>query len=229
VIADAVRFTAVEKRFGSATALAGLTFHVAKGEMFGLIGPDGAGKTTAIRLLCGLLHPDAGSVRVLGADPAKEHAVVTARVGYLSQRFTLYGDLTIDENIEFFAEIHGVRDFRPRREQLLEMTRLTPFRARLADRLSGGMKQKLALACTLVHEPELLLLDEPLANLDPGGALAVAPLIGRQAGPARVLISHDVEQGLGEADWVLGLRGGRQAFFAAAAEVGVKDVRGLYA
>jgi ABC-2 type transport system ATP-binding protein len=167
VIADAVRFTAVEKRFGSATALAGLTFHVAKGEMFGLIGPDGAGKTTAIRLLCGLLHPDAGSVRVLGADPAKEHAVVTARVGYLSQRFTLYGDLTIDENIEFFAEIHGVRDFRPRREQLLEMTRLTPFRARLADRLSGGMKQKLALACTLVHQPELVVLDEPTTGVDP--------------------------------------------------------------
>ena len=165
--ADAVRFAAVEKRFGATVALAGLSFEVAKGEMFGLIGPDGAGKTTAIRLLCGLLHPDAGSVRVLGADPAREHAVITERVGYLSQRFTLYGDLTIDENIEFFAEIHGVRDFRPRREQLLEMTRLTPFRTRLADRLSGGMKQKLALACTLVHQPELVVLDEPTTGVDP--------------------------------------------------------------
>jgi ABC-2 type transport system ATP-binding protein len=140
---------------------------VAKGEMFGLIGPDGAGKTTAIRLLCGLQHPDAGTVRVLGVDPARQHAAVTERVGYLSQRFTLYGDLTIDENIEFFAEIHGVRNYRPRRDQLLEMTRLTPFRHRLADRLSGGMKQKLALACTLVHEPELVVLDEPTTGVDP--------------------------------------------------------------
>jgi ABC-2 type transport system ATP-binding protein len=164
---DAVRFTAVDKRFGATPALAGLSFDVARGEMFGLIGPDGAGKTTAIRLLCGLLHPDAGSVRVLGADPVRQHAVVTARVGYLSQRFTLYGDLTIDENVEFFAELHGVRNFRPRREQLLEMTRLTPFRTRLADRLSGGMKQKLALACTLVHQPELVVLDEPTTGVDP--------------------------------------------------------------
>ena len=164
---EAVRFTTVEKRFGATSALAGLSFEVAKGEMFGLIGPDGAGKTTAIRLLCGLLHPDAGTVRVLGADPAREHAAITERVGYLSQRFTLYGDLSIDENIEFFAEIHGVRDFRPRREQLLELTRLTPFRKRLADRLSGGMKQKLALACTLVHQPELVVLDEPTTGVDP--------------------------------------------------------------
>ena len=162
-----MRFAAVEKRFGATTALAGLTFDVAKGEMFGLIGPDGAGKTTAIRVLCGLLHPDAGSARVLGVDPAREHGVVTQRVGYLSQRFSLYGDLTIDENIEFFAEIRGVREYRSRREQLLEMTRLAPFRTRLADRLSGGMKQKLALACTLVHEPELVVLDEPTTGVDP--------------------------------------------------------------
>jgi ABC-2 type transport system ATP-binding protein len=164
---DAVRFAAVEKRFGHTTALAGLTFDVGRGEMFGLIGPDGAGKTTAIRLLCGLLHPDGGSVRVLGADPVRQHGTVTARVGYLSQRFTLYGDLTVDENVQFFAEIHGVRNYRQRREELLAMTRLTPFRTRLADRLSGGMKQKLALACTLVHEPELVVLDEPTTGVDP--------------------------------------------------------------
>jgi ABC-2 type transport system ATP-binding protein len=166
-VSAAVQFVGVEKRFGPTVALAGLTFAVAPGEMFGLIGPDGAGKTTAIRLLCGLQHPDAGTVRVMGVDPARQHAAVTERVGYLSQRFTLYGDLTIDENIEFFAEIHGVRNYRPRRDQLLEMTRLTPFRHRLADRLSGGMKQKLALACTLVHEPELVVLDEPTTGVDP--------------------------------------------------------------
>jgi ABC-2 type transport system ATP-binding protein len=135
--------------------------------MFGLIGSDGAGKTTAIRLMCGLLRADAGEIRVFGQDPLAEHRYVTAHVGYLSQRFSLYGDLTIDENIAFFAEIHGMTDYRERRERLLEMTQLTPFRARLADRLSGGMKQKLALACTLVHEPELILLDEPTTGVDP--------------------------------------------------------------
>jgi ABC-2 type transport system ATP-binding protein len=135
--------------------------------MVGLIGPDGAGKTTAIRLMCGLLHPDGGEMRVLGHDPVREHRRITEQVGYLSQRFSLYGDLTIDENIAFFAEIHGVRDYRRRRDQLLDMTQLTPFRGRLADRLSGGMKQKLALACTLVHEPELILLDEPTTGVDP--------------------------------------------------------------
>ena len=163
----AVQFTSVEKAFGGAVALAGLTLDVRRGEMFGLIGPDGAGKTTAIRLLCGLLHVDAGTVRVFDHDPVRDHAWVTARVGYLSQRFSLYGDLTIDENIEFFAEIHGVRHYKARRDALLDMTQLTPFRGRLADRLSGGMKQKLALACTLVHEPELIVLDEPTTGVDP--------------------------------------------------------------
>lgn len=164
---NAVNFDSVEKRFGDSVALAGLSLDVRRGEMFGLIGPDGAGKTTAIRLLCGLLHADAGTVRVFDRDPVREHAWVTSRVGYLSQRFSLYGDLTIDENIEFFAEIHGVRNYKARRDALLDMTQLTPFRARLADRLSGGMKQKLALACTLVHEPELIVLDEPTTGVDP--------------------------------------------------------------
>ena len=165
--APAVAFTNVVKRYGKATALAGIGFEVQRGEMFGLIGPDGAGKTTAIRVICGLLHADEGQVRVLGVDPVRDHRSLTERVGYLSQRFSLYGDLSIDENVAFFAEIHGVRDYRARRDQLLELTQLTPFRDRLADRLSGGMKQKLALACTLIHEPELILLDEPTTGVDP--------------------------------------------------------------
>jgi ABC-2 type transport system ATP-binding protein len=140
---------------------------VNRGEMFGLIGPDGAGKTTTIRLACGLVKPDAGTVRVMGRDPVREHRAITGAVGYLSQRFSLYGDLSVDENLTFFAEIHGVRDYGSRRERLLEITRLIPFRAYLADKLSGGMKQKLALACTLIHEPELLILDEPTTGVDP--------------------------------------------------------------
>jgi ABC-2 type transport system ATP-binding protein len=163
----AVTFANVAKRYGSTKALDGMTLDVRRGEMFGLIGPDGAGKTTAIRLMCGLLHPDAGEIRTLGVDPVGEHRRVTDAVGYLSQRFSLYGDLTIDENIAFFAEIHGVADFHARRDQLLGMMQLAPYRARLAEKLSGGMKQKLALACTLVHEPQLIVLDEPTTGVDP--------------------------------------------------------------
>jgi ABC-2 type transport system ATP-binding protein len=164
---SAIQFENVVKRYGNVEALRGVTFSVAPGEMFGLIGPDGAGKTTSIRAICGLLHIDDGSIRVLGKDPIRQHGAVTSTVGYLSQRFSLYGDLSIDENIAFFAEIHGVRDFHHRRDRLLEMTQLTKFRSRLADQLSGGMKQKLALACTLVHEPQVIVLDEPTTGVDP--------------------------------------------------------------
>jgi ABC-2 type transport system ATP-binding protein len=163
----AIELSGVVKKYGTTTALDAVTLNVQRGEMFGLIGSDGAGKTTTIRLMCGLLRADAGSIRVLGHDPVRQHRALTERVGYLSQRFSLYGDLTIDENVAFFAEIHGVTGYQRRRDQLLEMTQLTPFRERLADKLSGGMKQKLALACTLVHEPELILLDEPTTGVDP--------------------------------------------------------------
>jgi ABC-2 type transport system ATP-binding protein len=167
----ALQLDAVAKKYGEVVALHELSMSVEAGEMFGLIGPDGAGKTTAIRLMCGLLKPDHGAVRVLGRDPVREHLDVTQTIGYLSQRFSLYGDLSIDENISFFAEIHGLsmRDpkIRARRERLLELTQLTRFRGRLAEQLSGGMKQKLALACTLVHEPRIILLDEPTTGVDP--------------------------------------------------------------
>ena len=166
-MADAITLDRVTKRYGRTTAVRELSLSVARGEMFGLIGPDGAGKTTTIRLICGLLGHEAGRVRVLGLDPVGHHRRLTASVGYLSQRFSLYGDLSIDENIAFFAEIHGVRDYRARRDRLLGMTQLTDFRGRLADRLSGGMKQKLALACTLVHEPAVIVLDEPTTGVDP--------------------------------------------------------------
>jgi ABC-2 type transport system ATP-binding protein len=163
----ALELNGVTKRFGATEAVSGVSYAVDRGEMFGLIGPDGAGKTTTIRLLCGLLRADSGSIRVLGSDPVRQRHAITTKVGYFSQRFSLYGDLTIDENIAFFAEIHGVARYRDRRDRLLDMMQLTPFRGRLADRLSGGMKQKLALACTLVHEPEIILLDEPTTGVDP--------------------------------------------------------------
>jgi ABC-2 type transport system ATP-binding protein len=164
---NAIRFDGVSKRFGGVQALDAVTLDVRSGEMFGIIGPDGAGKTTAIRLACGLLKPDRGRIDVLGRDPFRDRRGATGAIGYLSQRFSLYGDLTIDENVAFFAEIHGVHRYATARDRLLEMTQLTPFRGRRADRLSGGMKQKLALACTLVHEPRVLLLDEPTTGVDP--------------------------------------------------------------
>ena len=163
----AVEFDRVTKRYGQLRAVDGVSFEIAPGEMFGVIGPDGAGKTTSIRMMCGLLGPDGGSIRVLGRDPVAQHRMVTADIGYLSQRFSLYGDLSIDENIAFFAEIHGVRRYHDARARLLDTTQLAAFRSRRADRLSGGMKQKLALACTLVHEPKILLLDEPTTGVDP--------------------------------------------------------------
>ena len=157
----------LSKRFGDITAVDGLRMQVEEGEMFGLVGPDGSGKTTTIRMLCGILVPTGGSATVLGFDILKDPDKVKRQIGYLSQRFSLYGDLSIDENIEFFAEINQVYDFKARREELLEFTRLTPFRGRLAERLSGGMKQKLALACTLIHAPKIIFLDEPTTGVDP--------------------------------------------------------------
>jgi ABC-2 type transport system ATP-binding protein len=165
--AEMVRVEGLTQRYGSLTAVDGLALEVRRGEMFGLIGPDGAGKTTTLRVILGLLRPEAGHVVTCGFDPVRQHAELTRRVGYLSQRFSLYGDLTVDENIAFFAEIHGVRGWQARRDQLLDMVRLRPFRKRLADKLSGGMKQKLALVSTLVHTPELLVLDEPTTGVDP--------------------------------------------------------------
>ncbi len=155
------------RRFGAVTAVDGVSFDVAPGETFGIIGPDGAGKTTTLRMVLGLLAPGAGTVRTLGVDPVRRARDLSRRVGYLPQRFSLYGDLSVDENVGFFAQVHGVRRWRARRDELLETLRLAPFRTRLADRLSGGMKQKLALACNLIHTPELLVLDEPTTGVDP--------------------------------------------------------------
>lgn len=165
--APVLALSRVVKAFGATRAVDGLTFDVAPGEMFGLIGPDGAGKTTTLRMMCGLLRPDQGEVRLFGADPFHARRASAASIGYVSQRFSLYGDLSIDENMAFFARLHGVTHFAERRTRLLTLTGLLPFRDRLASKLSGGMKQKLALACTLVHEPTLLVLDEPTTGVDP--------------------------------------------------------------
>ncbi|RJP73010.1 MAG: ABC transporter ATP-binding protein [Ignavibacteriales bacterium] len=164
---EVIKIENLKRSYGHNIAVNEISLDVNKGEMFGLVGPDGAGKTSTIRMLCGLLKPDSGSATVLDYDLVKGKKEIKKRIGYLSQKFSLYGDLTIDENIEFFADIHGVKNFGDRRNELLEFTRLTPFRDRLAGRLSGGMKQKLALACTLIHKPEIIFLDEPTTGVDP--------------------------------------------------------------
>jgi ABC-2 type transport system ATP-binding protein len=163
----ALKITSVSKRFDDVIAVNDCSLTVNRGEMFALVGPDGSGKTTTIRMLCGIVAPSGGELSVLGFDVLTQKDEVKKRIGYLSQKFSLYGDLTIDENIEFFAEIHGLYEYKDRRNELLEFTRLTPFRDRLAEKLSGGMKQKLALACTLIHTPEIIFLDEPTTGVDP--------------------------------------------------------------
>ena len=157
------------KRFGPTVAVDGLNLQVRRGEIFGLVGPDGAGKTTTIRMLCGVLAPTSGGGTVVGFDLVRQSEAIKERIGYMSQRFSLYGDLTVRENLDFFANIYQVP--RAVREQkateLLAFSRLSAFQSRRAEHLSGGMQKKLALACTLIHEPELLLLDEPTTGVDP--------------------------------------------------------------
>jgi drug efflux transport system ATP-binding protein len=157
----------LHKSFTNIKAVNDLSLSIEAGEMFGLVGPDGAGKTTTIRILCGLLGFDEGSITLLNLDIKEHKNNIQESIGYLSQKFSLYRDLTVDENIEFFAEIHNVTNYKKRRDELLEFTRLTKFRDRLAENLSGGMKQKLALACSLIHRPKILFLDEPTTGVDP--------------------------------------------------------------
>ncbi len=162
-----IKIENLKRSYGNIIAVDGVSYSIEQGEMFGLVGPDGAGKTTTIRMLIGLLNPDSGSAEVLGYDIKTQKNMIKDEIGYLSQKFSLYEDLTVDENIEFFADIHRLKNFNERRNELLEFTRLTPFRDRLADKLSGGMKQKLALACTLIHKPKIIFLDEPTTGVDP--------------------------------------------------------------
>jgi len=163
---SAVNLTRV---FGTVKAVCGLDLEIRKGEIFGLIGPDGAGKTTTLRMLAGLIAPSSGEVRVAGFDVTRETDQVKDRIGYMAQKFGLYIGLTVQENMDFYADLFGVD--RKEREalmpSLLQMTRMEPFRDRLAGNLSGGMKQKLALMCTLIHHPQVLLLDEPTNGVDP--------------------------------------------------------------
>ena len=164
-----IRADRLTKVFADVTAVQSVTLDVSPGEVFGVVGPDGAGKTTLIRMLCGIIEPTSGLSEVLGANSNTGISSVISDIGYMSQRFSLYGDLTVAENIDFFADIHEVPrlDLKVRTDNLLHASRLEPFRNRMAQDLSGGMKQKLALVCTLIHTPKVLFLDEPTTGVDP--------------------------------------------------------------
>ena len=166
---NAVTAKNLTRRFGELVAVDQLSFAVDKGEVFGLVGPDGAGKTTTLRMLCGLIDPDAGEATVAGYRVSENPDAVKDAIGYMAQRFGLYGDLSVEENMDFYADLFGIvgEERVALKDRLLKMTRMTEFRERPAAKLSGGMKQKLSLMCTLLHKPEILFLDEPTNGVDP--------------------------------------------------------------
>jgi ABC-2 type transport system ATP-binding protein len=165
----AIAIAGLTKSFPGVKAVDGLSFEVRAGEIFGLVGPDGAGKTTTLRMLAGVMRPDGGSVRLAGHDVVRDPEGAKHALSYMPQRFGLYEDLTVDENIRFYADLFGVRkvEREPRAAELLQVAGMSEFRRRMAGRLSGGMKQKLGLVCALIHRPQVFLLDEPTTGVDP--------------------------------------------------------------
>jgi heme exporter protein A len=206
----AIELDGLERRYGERVALAGVTVSLPRGATLAVLGANGAGKTTLLRVLAGLLRPHSGTVRVLGAELPRERWKVPAQVGYLGHEPLLYRELTGRENLRYHARLHGVDGARV--EKVLAAVGMERRADEPLRDLSRGMVQRLAAARSILHDPPLLLLDEPRAHLDPSAAELLEPLIGRRSGRTRVLVSHDVEGALAEADVALGLRGGRQAF-----------------
>jgi heme exporter protein A len=206
----AIELHGLERRYGERVALSGVTVSLPRGATLAVLGANGAGKTTLLRVLAGLLRPHSGTARVLGAELPRERWKVPAQVGYLGHEPLLYRELTGRENLRYHARLHGVDGARV--EKVLAAVGMERRADEPLRDLSRGMVQRLAAARSVLHDPPLLLLDEPRAHLDPAAAELLEPLIGRRSGRTRVLVSHDVEGALAEADVALGLRGGRQAF-----------------
>ncbi|MEM2755057.1 MAG: ABC transporter ATP-binding protein, partial [Candidatus Methanomethylicia archaeon] len=169
MLSPIVSIVDLTKKFNGLVAVNRLNLTIYRGEIFGFLGPNGAGKTTTIRMICGLIKPTSGSINVAGIDVVRNAEAVRSKIGYMAQSFCLYEDLTVEENLKFFSSIYGISGFerRKRVQELLELVKLERFRNVLAGNLSGGLKQRLALAVALVHSPELLILDEPTAGIDP--------------------------------------------------------------
>jgi heme exporter protein A len=203
----AIELERLERRYGERVALAGVSVRVEEGQTLAVLGGNGAGKTTLLRVLAGLLRPNGGSARVLGADLPGERWKLPSQVGYLGHEPLLYRELSGRENLRYHADLHGVP--RARVDELLAAVGMAKRADDPVRELSKGLVQRLAAARAVLHEPALLLLDEPRANLDPAAAELLEPLIGRASGRTRVLVSHDMDGALAEADASIGLRDGR--------------------
>ncbi|NIA12886.1 MAG: ATP-binding cassette domain-containing protein [Nitrospiraceae bacterium] len=168
-MSSVIRAEGITRRFGHVTAVDGVDLDIEEGNIFGFLGPNGSGKTTLIRMLCGLLRPSAGHANVLGFDTVRDSERIKRSIGYMSQQFSLYTDLTVMENLKFYSRVYGIRrqKMRDRIEEVIEIVGIENYRKRLAAELSGGWKQRLALACSLVHRPKVMFLDEPTAGIDP--------------------------------------------------------------
>ena len=207
----AIESSGIWKNFGDTQALKDISFDVSEGEIFGFIGPDGAGKTTLFRIITTLLLPDKGSMTILGLDSTKGYKKLRENIGYMPGRFSLYLDLKVEENLKFYASVFGTTV-----EENYELIRdiyshIEPFKTRLAGKLSGGMKQKLALSCALIHRPRLLVLDEPTASLDPGATAEIERVIASIAaeGTRIVMTTHNLGQARRLADEIVFIHAGK--------------------
>jgi heme exporter protein A len=222
----ALQLEGLARHYGEREALSDVSLSLDEGQTLVVFGPNGAGKTTLLRVLATLLRPHAGTVQILGASLPGESWAVRGRVGLLGHEPLLYRELTARENLRFHARLHRVEDGRV--EEVLAAVAMTARAREPLRTLSRGMVQRVAVARAVLHEPELLLLDEPYSNLDPAAIELVSPLIGVASGRTRVICSHDPGGGLAEADVVLGLRAGRSALLAPASEVGPSQIAELY-
>jgi heme exporter protein A len=222
----ALQLEGLARHYGEREALNDVSLSLGEGQTLVVFGPNGAGKTTLLRVLATLLRPHRGSVRVLGKSLPDEAWAVRGRIGLLGHEPLLYRELTARENLRFHARLHGVELARV--DELLELVRMHERSREPLRTLSRGMVQRVAVARAVLHDPELLLLDEPRANLDPAAIELVDPLIGAGSRRTRVICSHDPGGGLAEADLVLGLRAGRPVLLRAAADVSLAEIAELY-
>jgi heme exporter protein A len=224
----AVALDRVVRHYGERVALRQVTLGLEQGRTLAVFGPNGAGKTTLLRMLATLLVPHEGELRVMGHVLPRDAHRVRPRVGLLAHEPLLYRDLSGRENLRFYARLYDVEEADARIAHLLESTGMTTRADEPVRNLSRGMAQRIGICRAVLHRPELLLLDEPRAHLDPEAAAMAEPLIGARAGVTRVLVTHEIEHGLAEADQVLGLREGSVLIDAPAARLGPRDVRALY-
>ncbi|MBU3674876.1 MAG: ABC transporter ATP-binding protein [Solirubrobacteraceae bacterium] len=224
----ALELEGLGRRFGEREALDDVSLTLEDGQTLVVFGPNGAGKSTLLRVLATLLRPSSGQARLFGHDVVKEGWAVRGRVGFLGHQSLCYEDLTARENLEYHARLHGLRQPQRRIDELLAATGLAARADDRAGTFSRGMLQRLAVCRAVLHDPELLLLDEPRSGLDPAAAETVEPLIGRGSGRTRVVASHDPAGGLQEADLALGLRDGRAALLGPAPDFGPAEIGELY-